>query len=138
MDTILLLHIFCTFYLTGLIILIQLIHYPSFHYTDPARLLDFHDFHCKRIPFLVVPTMLGELFTGAYLWYDRPEIFWIGNFLSVLLIWIFTFTLSVPAHGRFRQDPTPKYIQHLVNSNWPRTITWVLRSACLLYWIFST
>jgi hypothetical protein len=128
----LLTQIFCCFFLTGLIWVIQLLHYPGFHYVD-VQFLDFHRFHSARISILVIPLMLAELTTAALLAMENPQRYgW--NLLGVVLIWLSTFLLSVPLHNQLAEARNTAWISQLVLTNWPRTILWSLRSG---FWIYE-
>ncbi|MEO1655819.1 MAG: hypothetical protein AAFU64_19920, partial [Bacteroidota bacterium] len=48
-------------YLTGLIWVIQVLHYPSFAKFDPVHFSDFHPFHTQRISLIVALPMVVEL-----------------------------------------------------------------------------
>ena len=47
--------------MVGVIWVIQLVHYPSFHFINKKDYEQFQDFHMKRITYIVMPTMLIEL-----------------------------------------------------------------------------
>ena len=122
-----------TLLLTGLIWTIQLVHYPSFHWIDPARFSSFARFHQNRISCLVLPLMLLELATTVVLAFLQHE----GAILRLtitVLIWSSTFFLSVPLHNLLLNSPDPKIIQRLVITNWPRTVLWSIRTILCLYW----
>ena len=53
------------------------------------------------------------------------------SFTAMVLIWLSTFTLSVPLHNRLSKAYDSKAISNLINSNWPRTILWTTRSLIL-------
>jgi hypothetical protein len=129
----LLAQIFCCFCLTGLIWVIQILHYPSFHFVD-LSFKDFHGFHSARISMIVMPLMLTEIGTAAYLAVQNPSRFGL-NFLGVLLIWASTFFLSVPLHNQLAGERQSELISQLVWTNWPRTILWSLRSGFWLYFL---
>ena len=55
------LHNAATWYMTGVIWLIQLVHYPMFEYLDRTNFLRSHLFHTSAITFVVLPAMFLEL-----------------------------------------------------------------------------
>ncbi len=128
----LLTQIFCCFALTGLIWLIQLVHYPSFEFVD-GSFLEFHRFHSQRISWIVIPLMLAELGSAVVLAAHHPQRYcW--NLLGVILIWLSTFFWSVPLHNQLSQQKDLLLLSQLVWSNWPRTFLWSLRSG---FWIYE-
>lgn len=130
MDLLLLLQIFACFSLTGLIWLIQLVHYPSFKYVSKSNFAEFAKFHADRISFIVVPLMIVDLGTALFL----VGKYGVLNALLVILIWLSTAIWSVPCHARLQKHgKDEKCIQRLVLSNWPRTILWSVRS---IMWLF--
>jgi phosphatidylserine synthase len=124
--------LFCTFALTGLIWVIQLVHYPSFAMVEKKQFKNFHQFHSRQISRLVIPLMVGELFSAALLLAANSSLIWWINLVLALAPWIFTFALSVPAHQILAEGYDAASITRLVNTNWWRTITWSLKAILLL------
>lgn len=132
---VLLLHCAVTWYMTGVIWLVQWVHYPLFNRVDTDKFRQFIRDHANWITWVVLPPMLIELSTAlALLWLQPPGIpFWMlltGAFL-VVLIWISTFAIQVPQHNRLQQGFDPAAYTRLVQSNWLRTVAWSVR-ACLV------
>jgi hypothetical protein len=137
-NLILVLHLGACGFLTGLIWLIQLVHYPSFKYIDPTKFTDYQRFHTLTITFIVGPVMVFEIFSGLYLLIQNQfQGLFLINFLGLLLIWLATAFFSVPAHGILAKEMNMSSIQFLVNTNWVRTILWSLRSGLLVYIILK-
>ncbi|MGE4133797.1 MAG: hypothetical protein AB7F86_19320 [Bdellovibrionales bacterium] len=132
---IVLLQIFSCFFLTGLIWVIQLVHYPSFLFVREERFQTFGRFHSWRISCIVMPLMIVELLSAIALVWSSPEVFWIVNLILVMSVWTFTFVLSVPRHQRLAQGFSLIEIESLILTNWPRTIVWSLRSCGLAIWL---
>jgi hypothetical protein len=117
-------------FLCGLIWVIQLVHYPSFHFVEESRFIEFQAFHTRRIDYIVMPLMSIELGTSAAMW-------WFSNYMEltsfgfyvVLLIWIATGLFSVPNHNKLEKAKDTAAIQALVNTNWIRTILWTMKAA---------
>ena len=78
--------------MVGVIWVIQLVHYPSFHFINKKDYEQFQDFHMKRITYIVMPTMLIELLTGVYLILSGlgAEITFIISMVLLGLIWLQT------------------------------------------------
>lgn len=129
------LHLFCCFFMTGVIWIIQWVHYPSFNYIEKSEFISFENFHGNRITFIVGPLMILELMTAFYLYFQKDSPFWIVNLVGVLLIWVSTFFLSVPAHTQLSEGYSIEIIRRLVVTNWPRTLLWSLRSLVLMFFI---
>ena len=59
----LIIHLIATSVMVGVIWVIQLVHYPSFHFIELKQYTTFQRFHMSRISYVVIPAMLTELFT---------------------------------------------------------------------------
>ena len=135
LSLMLLLHIFSSFFMTGLIWLIQLVHYPTFHQIDESSFLRFTDFHGTRITWIVAPIMSLELATGLFQFCILQDVFWGSQMLLIAGIWAGTAFLSVPCHNELRKKRSKREIEKLVSSNWLRTILWSVRSLCLIFYL---
>lgn len=129
-----LLHFIVTLYLTGLIWTVQRVHYPSFLYVEKQAFPSFAQFHQNRITWIVGPVMVMELVCNLWLWLANMADGWAGLLLFlVILIWIFTFFVSVPLHQQLlHQGYQRSVILKLIRSNWPRTGLWTLKSLLLI------
>jgi hypothetical protein len=132
-NYIVLAQIFSCFFMTGLIWLIQLVHYPSFRKIDHEKFIEFQKFHSNTITFIVGPMMLIEVGTGLYI-FLRQELtpLNIFNFMALFLIWLATAFLSVPTHNKLSQGYNIKTINFLIKTNWLRTLLWTFRSLLIL------
>ena len=129
--------IFCAFYLTGVIWVIQLIHYPAFAMITEADFAAFHRRHSSVMTVLVGPVMLIELGTAG--WLARAlEWPWVLNLVSVALPFVSTFALSVPRHDRLGRATDPATLRSLVTTNWIRTLSWSARAAAYLGYLLTT
>lgn len=133
-----LVHLSSCFFMTGLIWLIQLIHYPSFKFINPMQFTEFHRFHTNTITFIVGPVMTIELFSGVYLLFQQKSnpIVTI-NIIGLILIWATTAFMSVPNHTKLSLGFNETTASYLVLTNWIRTTIWSLRSLGLLYWLWE-
>ena len=133
LEIILEIHKFCCYFLTGLIWVIQLVHYPSFNFAQKDNFSTFMNFHQMRISLIVVPIMILELLLAVFLVYIKSSsLSWI-NLILLLGIWLSTFILSVPKHANLTGGFSQEMVHSLVNTNWPRTILWSLRSILLIF-----
>ena len=122
---------FASLFLAGVIWIVQLVHYPSFHFADKNVFKEFHKHHSVRISFIVVPAMLVELSTTLVLPFIEilPKILTISSLVIVILIWLSTFLIQVPIHNKLRGGYAKKDVDRLVRSNWIRTILWSVKAA---------
>ena len=138
MDTVLLAHLVCTAFLTGLIWVVQLVHYPLFDHADAARFVNFESSHSQRITWIVGPMMLAEGFTGLWILVDAyggggvlAEPAALVNVGLLALVWASTAFLQVPAHTTLAAGFDADAHRRLVRSNWIRTATWSVRTVGL-------
>jgi hypothetical protein len=133
-----LLHLAVTWYLVGLIWVIQRVAYPAMEYVDPQpeRAVEAEKRHCDRIFWVVGPLMLLEgVLAGWLLIASIKSGSWLipglGIFL-LLLLWASTASIQMPLHNRLLRGPDPLSHRKLVQSNWIRTIAWTLRGILAL------
>ncbi|MEM1328527.1 MAG: hypothetical protein AAGI23_21405 [Bacteroidota bacterium] len=135
LQSILLAQIFTTFFMTGLIWLVQVVHYPLMADVGIDFFVDYEAKHTRSITFVVLPIMLIELGTAALLVVmpsDFSKVWLIVAFGLLLLIWASTFFLQVPLHGELSQKFDAANHQKLVSTNWIRTLLWSARSGIWL------
>lgn len=125
-----------TWYLVGVIWLVQLVQYPMFEFLDRATFVKSHTFHTSAIGFVVGPPMLMELvLAGSILW-RRPSVPAICGFLLVVALWGLTFFVMVPLHERLANEGfSPGVHRALVLWNWPRTLAWTARGLIAAFWL---
>ncbi|ULH18324.1 hypothetical protein MF271_22970 (plasmid) [Deinococcus sp. KNUC1210] len=132
-------HAALTWALVGLILTIQLVHYPLFSRIGPSESADYQQAHITRITMLVAPLMLGELTTGAALVW-RPPPFLSGasagvGLALIIVIWLSTALIQSPIHGRLAKGFDPMWHTRLVTTNWMRTVLWVVRGVLVGWWL---
>ena len=133
------LQIITCFALTGLIWIIQLVHYPAFRYIEASRFPKFHQMHSRKISFVVIPLMIAELITAIWLAFSEASS---GYFQSIillltLLVWLSTFGLQVPCHSKMTNGKDLHQIEKLILTNWIRTLAWSAKSAMLAWQIMA-
>ena len=135
----LLLHIGATLMMTGLIWLVQCVHYPLFAQVGVDSFQEYHIRHTQWITPIVGPLMLIELGT-ALLLAQSTELpipmwqTWLGLAL-IVVIWASTALLQIPLHNTLASGLDPVAVSKLVSTNWVRTIAWTLRSVLVLGWL---
>lgn len=139
-ESILIVHLSSCAFMTGLIWVIQLVHYPSFHFVEKKDFVAFEAFHSQRITWIVLPVMSLELFTAVGLFWmslQTPNFGLTALTLgSVGALWVYTLMVSAPLHGRLlREDYSKKIVETLVNTNWVRTLLWTARLVVVSYWV---
>ena len=127
--------VFC-FVLTGLILTIQLVHYPLFLKIKPENFSNYEKAHTKKITVLVAPLMIAELLLAFLLFFQSTNITSFILLILVALIWSSTFFIQVPLHSKLVENYSKEHIQKLIKSNWIRTIIWLARSAIFVYLFF--
>ncbi|MAO65289.1 MAG: hypothetical protein CL666_09845 [Balneola sp.] len=133
-ELIFLTNTFTSFFMMGLIWLVQLVHYPSFRFVSEQNYLDFQNHHVHSIDKIVIPIMIIEITTSfALSWYEGFLSLNALGFLIVLMIWISTGLFSVPAHSKLESGKDLEAINKLVSTNWIRTILWTLKSGLSFY-----
>lgn len=127
-------------FLTGLIWLVQVVHYPLMSRVGPERFADYERLHAAWITPVVGPAMLVEAAVAALLLLQRPPTVpawacWTGAGL-VVAIWAVTFLISVPCHGVLAQGFDAAAHERLVATNWIRTVGWTLRAALAVWMLW--
>lgn len=121
--------------MTGVIWVIQLVHYPIFDAIergpDDRLWQQFGDRHRRSVSYVVGPFMLIEGVTGIWLVVDPP-----GGLSLVLpliagalmaLAYGTTAFVSVPLHERLTATFDDDAHRRLVSTNWIRTFAWTAR-----------
>ena len=131
-------HLIFTSIMTGVIWVIQIVHYPSFHFIEKELYTAFQKFHMNKISIIVIPIMLAELITGMMLFLDRgsKSPFLIISFVILVLIWLITGVFFSKAHNELMTGYQELVVNQLVVMNWIRTLLWTLRLLLLTYFVY--
>ena len=138
--TLLLIHAATTWLMLGVILIVQLVHYPLFRYVGAGQYDAFQAEHMRRITWIVAPTMTAELATAGLL-VGQPPLgvpawqVWTGLGL-VAFIWVTTGLVQGPLHRRLTEGFDAAAHRRLVTTNWLRTGAWTLRAGLVL-WMMS-
>lgn len=137
----LLLHAAVTWTMVGVILVVQVVHYPLFRHVGVASYTTFQSEHMHRITWIVAPLMTMELGTAAVLaWVPPPGVppwgTWSGLGLVVLL-WGTTGVVQVPLHRSLENGFNHNIHRRLVRTNWTRTVLWAVRGGLVLWMIAS-
>jgi hypothetical protein len=139
---ILVLHFAATWFLVGLIWIVQVVHYPLFARVGSAEFASYEAAHANLITLVVGPLMLLELLTAVALLTLWPPslpgwVAWLGLAL-VGLIWLTTMLVSVPLHAKLAAGFDAQTHALLVATNWIRTLAWTARGLLLAWVIYKT
>ena len=125
----LVIHLVATSIMVGVIWVIQLVHYPSFHFIESKQYTTFQRFHMSRISYVVVPAMLTELFTLIFLiiFMDKIDPLVTVSGLLLIIIWLMTAVFFSGVHQKLTSGYDKTVVNSLVKLNWGRTLLWTLR-----------
>ena len=133
----------CAWFMTGLIWVIQLVHYPLMARVGEASWVDYQRSHMSRISWIVAPVMLIEaascglelamMILGDSQMNSLAGTLWAHGLLASLLlvVWCSTWLLQVPAHHALSTRIDTQVIRRLVVTNWVRTVAWSTRAVVL-------
>ena len=124
--------------MTGLIWIVQLVHYPSFHFVGTDNFEAFQQHHVRSIDKIVIPVMVTEITSSFGLtwidgWFSLNAI----GFYVVISIWAATGLFSVPAHSKLEESKDDDAIDKLVSTNWIRTLLWTVKSGITAYLLYQ-
>lgn len=125
-----LLNLASTWFMVGLIWMVQIVHYPLFKDVGLDQFENYQNKHQLRISFIVGPVMLIEALSTVLLAFYPLEFGQSNVILGVgllLAIWISTVVFQIPCHGKLNHGFETKAYKRLVTTNWIRTIAWSSR-----------
>ena len=125
-----------TWFMTGLIWFVQVVHYPLAAEVGEAAYARYQGEHMRRTTWVVGPAMLVEGVTAVgAIWLPPPGLgptqIWLGIALLVG-IWASTALLQVPMHERLVRGFDEHAQGALVRGNWLRTVLWSARALTLV------
>lgn len=136
--TILLAHAAATWFMTGLIWFVQIVHYPLFDRIGadetPRYCLD----NRRLTTFVVVPVMLFEGAMAVALVWLLPASLELAAWTGVamlMVLWGSTAVIHVPQHATLGKSFDASVHRRLVASNWLRTALWTARGVLALWLI---
>lgn len=133
------LNVLSTWYLVGLIWMVQVVHYNMFDRVGVTEFQQYEADHNRLITPVVGIPMLLEIVTAGMLLAASPAGFprWaaIAGLLMIVLIWLSTVFIQVPCHNQLMAGFDSATYQKLVSTNWIRTVLWTARGALLGYFL---
>ena len=137
-NPVLLLNVASTLFMTGVIWLVQVVHYPLMASTGRPGFAEYQQRNTRRTAWVVGPPMMIEGATAVALALRPagipPGQAWLGAIL-VLLLWFSTAVFQVPRHRRLGSGFDERAHRGLVTTNWIRTAAWSARSLLVLSWL---
>ena len=133
----LILHLIATSVMVGVIWVIQLVHYPSFHFVELKQYTTFQRFHMARISYVVIPAMLTELFTLILIVISMDQIdnLVLASAILLIFIWLMTAVFFSGVHQKLTLGYDQTVVDKLVKLNWGRTLLWTLRLLLISFYI---
>jgi len=134
---ILMAHAGATWFMVGLIWFVQIVHYPLMGVVPADAFPAYERAHQRRTTWVVGIVMLIEVSAAILLALVPHEpilgmpMRWIG-LAFLVLIWVSTFAVQVPFHGRLASGFDRAVWSGLVATNWLRTIAWTVRGIVAL------
>lgn len=126
-GTLFLTHAAATWFMTGLIWVIQVVHYPLFARVGAAGYREYQMAHQGLITLVVGPAMLVEAAAALLLLLERRDALTLAGALLLAAVWASTAFLQVPAHNALSGGFDAEAHARLVGTNWIRTIGWTAR-----------
>lgn len=131
MASVPLIHLVATLFMAGIIVFVQVVHYPLMARVGSAEFMDYERLHTARTGWVVVPPMLLELACASLIFLGpggragSPAA--VVGLVLLGVIWTSTALLQAPAHRRLLRGFDPRVHRRLVATNWIRTLAWLAR-----------
>ena len=139
-NTLLIANLIATWYMVGLIWMVQVVHYPLFAKVGSEQFSGYQISHQTLTTLVVGPPMLIEIATAVLLIWIRPAVIpgWIVfTALGLLVVvWVSTAFMQVPCHEKLTEGFDAAVHTRLVLSNWIRTVCWTARGL-LVTWMLA-
>lgn len=140
-NTLLVMHVAATWYMVGLIWLIQRVHYPLMEMVGRAEFVPYSLRHQLAISPVVGVPMLIEVATAAYLLVQDTQLrrsnWYLASCVLLAVIWASTAFWQVPLHRALLEGYDAERVKSLVMSNWVRTIAWSMRGVIIAWLVFG-
>lgn len=136
----------CALYMTGVIWMVQLAHYPLMAHIEPESFKAYQSANLPSTTWVVMPMMMLEVVFAAgqalvlfILNFDAPNLaLHLSSIGALIIVWLSTFFLQVPLHQKLLSQKDEKLIRKLVATNWIRTSAWSLRSFILIFLLYKS
>jgi hypothetical protein len=125
------LHLAATLFMTGVIVFVQVVHYPLMAAVGRPTYRAYQAGHMRRTTWVVLPAMGVELASAMALtvlrWGSPDAPVALAGLGLLGVIWASTALVQAPLHGRLSPGFDAKLHRRLVRSNGVRTVAWALR-----------
>jgi hypothetical protein len=128
--------------LAGLVWTVQLTVYPLFKTVwlaaGEAGFAAYHRRYTARMGYVAAPLMVAEAVLAGAWWVAEPQSrAAVAGVVLVAVLWVSTFAVQVPLHGRLARFWDEAAARRLTLGNWVRTAAWTMRVAGLV-WVLAT
>ncbi|QEG24555.1 hypothetical protein [Mariniblastus fucicola] len=141
-NLVLCLNLLSTWYMVGLIWMVQCVHYPLFAKVSAENYVAYQQLHERYITPVVGVPMLIEIVTAMLLLNFVPKgvpVAWVWTALILLIVaWLSTAFLQVPCHSKLNIAFDDVVHRRLVNTNWIRTVSWTARGILVAWFVFGS
>ena len=135
----LLIHFAATWFLTGLIWFVHVVHYPLFDGVGEAEFSAWHARHVKQTGLVVILPMLIELGTAIALVATPPPGMRnaaIAGLVLLAVVWAATFLGAVPAHDKLSSGFDAVTHKRLLTADLIRTVAWSARAVLVSWFLY--
>ncbi|MBT8398476.1 MAG: hypothetical protein HKO65_06390 [Gemmatimonadetes bacterium] len=131
MTSVLMIHLGATVLMAGLILFVQIVHYPLMARVGEKNFERYEAGHTFRTGLLVVPLMIAESISALWLVAvpaaEGDRLLALTGLAFLGVIWLSTALLQAPAHRRLIRGFDAAVHAKLVRTNWIRTLSWLAR-----------
>ena len=124
-------HAAATWFMVGLIWMVQTVHYPLFAAVGESGFSEYERGHTSRIGRLLVLPALAELVLATLIVLTLPAgvplALALASGVVLAFIWVLTALVQAPQHGVLTAGFEPETHRRLVGGNWWRTAAWTTR-----------
>lgn len=131
-HSVLTIHAFATFAVTGLFSFVHFVHYPLFRFIPAETFVEFHNNHIVRFMPIIGMLMTIELLSALALLLMKQDWLWIANFVLVATTWVMTGFWQGPMHIQLGKMYDPVLIETLISTDLWRMLVWFAHGALVL------
>ena len=134
-------HLVSTLFMAGLIVFVQVVHYPLMAKVGASSWVAYETEHTVRTGWVVIPPMCAELFSACWIFTyastERTQRIALLGLVLLAVIWFSTAIFQAPAHKKLSRGYDDKVHRRLVRSNWIRTFAWLARVPIAVALVFA-
>ena len=134
-------NIVATSIMLGVILFVQLVHYPLFKSVGELQFIEYHKRHGFWTTWVVGPPMLIEAFATILIILVAPPginpqlLIWSGLCLSA--VWLSTAIFQIPDHNTLSKGFKQLAHRRLVYLNWIRTFAWFAKTIMAILMLYQ-